>query len=327
MKEMKAKFCAWKYRELHGNWGQMYQYVYNALESMGADIQVSQYLKSIYPTIVDEEDALYIYNHTNIEQLKEEGYHLGKQTIVLKPTAPTPDYFSIDSLGYASYSSVAYDKPNFENIEVKWDLVERLKKQKSNKWSDRQDLIFTENKTELPDNHILILCQMQGDETVTVQSFGNHWHKIEALVKNLKGNYPLVIKVHPTMKAEECKIGNWEYYEKVINYWISEGITVIYGMESIHDILPKTKVAIVENSTSGLECMMYDVPVISFGYPEYHWVTKDLRHLPALKGYINDLSWWSKDNSRKFLYWYITEYLCYDQESTTKRIKELLNGK
>ena len=111
---MKAKICAWKYRELYGNWGQMYQYVYNTLESMEIDIQVSQYLDSVYPPIVDEEDALYIYNHTNIEELKNENYHLGKQTIILKPTAPTPDYFSIDSLGYASYSSIAYDKPKIK---------------------------------------------------------------------------------------------------------------------------------------------------------------------------------------------------------------------
>jgi len=324
---MKAKLCAWKYRELHGNWGQMYQYVYNALESMGIDIQVSQYLDSIYPPIVDEEDALYIYNHTNIEELKNEGYHLGKQTIILKPTAPTPDYFSIDSLGYASYSSIAYDKPNFKDTKVNWSFVEELKNKKSNKWSDREDLIFKENKTSLPDNHVLVICQMQGDDTVTKQSFGNHWNKIEAIVNNLKTEYPLVIKVHPTMKKEESKVNNWAYFESCINKWISEGITVVYDMESIHDILPKTKVAILENSTAGLECMMHDVPIISFGYPEYHWVTKDLRHLPTLKGYINNLSWWSKDNSRKFLFWYITEYLCYDQQSTTKRIKELLNDK
>ena len=70
--------------------------------------------------------------------------------------------------------------------------------------------------------------------------------------------------------------------------------------------------------------MMHDVPIISYGYPDYHWITKDLRILTQLNGYIDNLNWFDKERSRNFLCWYINEYLCYDIPSTINRITQLL---
>jgi CDP-glycerol glycerophosphotransferase (TagB/SpsB family) len=192
------------------------------------------------------------------------------------------------------------------------------------KWSDREDLKMSSTTIDVPDNHILVIGQMPGDETVCKQSFGSHWDKLILIVRKLYKQYPLVIKIHPTLQSEAEKSGTWLQYKETIDEWKNLGITVVEGRESIHGILPKTKVAIIENSTAGIECMMHDVPIISYGYPEYHWITKDLRHLPQLTNAINDLSWWSKEKNRKFLSWYCEQYLCYDQESTTRRIKWLI---
>ena len=72
--------------------------------------------------------------------------------------------------------------------------------------------------------------------------------------------------------------------------------------------------------------MMHNVPIISYGYPDYHWITKDLRILTELKGYIKDLSWYNADQSQQFLIWYIYDYLCNDIPSTYNRLGEILNA-
>jgi len=69
---------------------------------------------------------------------------------------------------------------------------------------------------------------------------------------------------------------------------------------------------------------MYDVPIITFGCPEYRWICKELRQIVDLNRFKNDLSWFNKELSRKFLVWYIRDWLCYDAKSTKRRLKELL---
>jgi hypothetical protein len=68
---MKVKISAHKYRNINGNWMRMYGMVINALESLGADIQISKFLNFNYPSIIDESDAIYIYNHSTIDELDE----------------------------------------------------------------------------------------------------------------------------------------------------------------------------------------------------------------------------------------------------------------
>ena len=171
------------------------------------------------------------------------------------------------------------------------------------KWKDSKNI---------PDDHILIIGQMPEDETVDGFGFGDHIKKLSMIVDKLK-NENLVIKIHPRYKNKN-----------LINKWKEEGHLVITGYESIHSILPKTKVAITENSTAGIECMMHDVPIISYGYPDYHWITKDLRILTEINNYVDDLSWFDIEDSRKFLYWYIFDYLCYDINSTVNRLQQLI---
>ena len=89
--------------------------------------------------------------------------------------------------------------------------------------------------------------------------------------------------------------------------------------KKIHDFLPKTRVAILENSTAGIECMMHGVPIISYGWPEYHWVTQKLQSLTQLNELVSDLSWHYKSDTEQFIHWYINRYLCHDLKSTQRR--------
>ena len=69
--------------------------------------------------------------------------------------------------------------------------------------------------------------------------------------------------------------------------------------------------------------MMYDKPIISFCFPEYHWVTYDLRKTCDIWSAL-DLTWFDLAAQRKFLYWYMEKYCFYDYNTAERRVKELL---
>ena len=318
------------YPQLGGNWGVAYRDLAKAFQELGyTDLRTSRLLQweTTFEEIEDSSEDVYVYNHTHLRQLVENGFHLGKKTLIMKPTGPAPNYFTIDELGYAACSTITYNKPDFESInEMEFFLstVPSLIEKKQNKWSDREDLVLSTDKVKTPEEHILVLGQMPGDETVRDMSFGNHWDKLEGIVKALSVyKEKLVIKLHPTLKSESSSKA-WIFYSAAIKKWQNNGHVVFFEKENLHEILPNTRVAIIENSTAGIECLLHQVPIISYGYPEYHWITKDLRHLTCLIDYVEDLSWWDRSLANKWLAWYCTQYQCFDYKSTLNRIQYLM---
>ena len=127
----------------------------------------------------------------------------------------------------------------------------------------------------------------------------------------------IIVKLHPSMKIRGRT-------KDIIDKWIQDGIDVRTAFESIHDFLPKTRVAILENSTAGIECMMHGVPIISYGWPEYHWLTKQLQSLTQLDEIVTDLSWHSGVSQSMYINWYINKYLCSDIASTKNRLQQII---
>ena len=256
----------------------------------------------------DSEADMHFYNHITNEEERP-------GMIIVKPTAPTSKHFQMCKLGYANSSAITFEDPcwwAFTKIQPgQWGKIEDMVKRRANKWDDSILLKWRDSKA-VRDNHILIIGQMPDDETVNGFGFGNHITKLEMIVEKLKDRN-LVIKLHPRYKNPS-----------LVKKWENAGHQVITGYKSIHSILPKTWVAIVDNSTAGIECMMHDVPIISYGYPDYHWITKDLRSLTRLNNNIDNLRWFNKKQSREFLCWYVFNYLCTDIPTTTRRLKELL---
>jgi len=249
--------------------------------------------------------------------------------IIVKPTAPTAKHFALDPHGYANTSEIAYEDPYiYETMyshlnpknDMDWGIITDLIEKKSNKWDDSILLKWRKEKQPIPDDHILVIGQMADDETVNGFGFGDHWKRLCMIVEYLKKihGFDIVVKLHPSMKLRGKQ-------KDIVDGWIQyDRITVIDGYISIHDILPKTHVAIVDNSTAGIECLMHEVPVISHGWPEYHWVTAKLQTLPHLETLIRDIRWHDKDRARQFIYWYINDYLCTDIDSTINRLKQLI---
>jgi len=303
---MQFKFYERRY-SFKGNFAYAANCIRHALEMMG------------HTESETEEADLHIYNHTcrDLEPFMEEN------AIIFKPTAPTSKHFQICDLGYANSSRITFEEPveyeyrKYDNTE--WNEIQDMVERRANKWDDSIMLKWPDAK-DVKDDHILIIGQMPEDETVMGFGFGDHWKKMYQIIDKLD-DYNLVIKLHPRIRKASHRVRD---INKCIKEWELRGHQVFSGYESIHSILPHTKVAITENSTAGIECMMHDVPIISYGYPDYHWITKDLRILTTLRNSIDDLSWFNREKSRRFLCWYVFEYLCSDIPTTMNRLEELI---
>ena len=264
-------------------------------------------------TETQDEADLNFYNHIS-------NWPRNKNTMVVKPTAPTSKHFAIDDWGYANDSKMAYIEPDWMNpfdysmnLKTDRDYIQQLIKDKSNKWDDSILLKWRTPKIKIPEDHILVIGQMPEDETVNGFGFGDHWKKLCQVIDAIEDR-PLVVKLHPSMKGRTKQIDKWK----------EKDITVINSFVSIHDVLPYTRVAVLENSTAGIECMMHKVPIISYGFPEYHWITEKIQTLPQLKSAVRDLSWYSEKENEMFLHWYINRYLCTNVETTKQRIQNIL---
>ena len=268
----------------------------------------------------NESPELHVYNHT-CRDLEPD---MPENSIIFKPTAPTSKHFQICREGYANSSEITFEEPveyeyrKYDNIE--WNEINDLIERRANKWDDSIMLKWPDAKNVKKD-HILIIGQMPEDETVMGFGFGDHWKKMCMIIDKLEDRDNLVIKLHPRIRKASHRIKD---INKYIEEWKGKGHQVFSNYESIHSILPYTKVAITENSTAGIECMMHDVPIISYGYPDYHWITNDLRILTKLRNSVDDLTWFNKEKSRRFLCWYVFDYLCYDIPTTMRRLEEIL---
>jgi len=270
---------------------------------------------------IDYPDDLNIFNHTDLTQMDY------SNALFVKPTAPTSKHFAIDTIGYANSSLLAFEEPYEPDIlyshlnpyfNMDWNKIEELINNRSNKWDDSIILKWRKAKS-VPKDHILVIGQMPDDETVKGFGLGGHLEKLKLIVERLSKQvieYKIVVKVHPKFDLDKNLKSVWE----------SRGVDVREGFESIHDFLPRTRVAIIDNSTAGIECLMHRVPIISYGWPEYHWVTKKLQTLTQLPGLCKDISWHERNKANQFIYWYINDYLCHDVESTIVRLNGIFNS-
>tara|TARA_Y100000385_G_scaffold291245_1_gene368092 strand:- start:90 stop:1127 length:1038 start_codon:yes stop_codon:yes gene_type:complete len=328
----------------YGNWGIAYNHLINALSSLGYEVCIDRNFKienissNISNSYIRTDKAVNIYNHTYPDDLRVQGKNLDESilNIFIKPTGPSTQYFSLDTLGFGPCSSLLFKQEyNILDIEILNNFyrseVQPLIHFNTNKWSfstsDSKFKFNEELEVDIPENHVLVLGQMPGDTTVTDMQFGDHWEKLKAIVDYLhKRNFSTVVKLHPTLRDKKSE-EEWEdtkYGQQVLR-WKSAGIVVLDDYSSIHKVLPKASVAVVENSTSGIEAIMHNIPVISYGNPEYKWATKPLEHLCFLEDYIKDLSWYSTQRSYSWLYYYLKEYLCSNLDSTIRRLNHIFN--
>lgn len=273
-----------------------------------------------------------MYNHTDISSLIPENKINCRKNLFFKATVPDKGFMTLDELGYGPYSSITYNKPNFEiftkdivndfySTEVKKWIIQR-----SNKW--RGD--FRPLNVEIKENdYYLIIGQCYNDEVITRYDFGSYKVKVEQIIKEIDRidkKRKIIVKLHPYINGvgEPMTGGFGESIKKELEN-ISRSVVVYTGNLSIHDFLPKARCVFVANSGAGIEAMMHNKPIISWGNPEYHWVTYKLIHLVDIARAIRTEEWFDMFKQQQFLYWYTKHYCFYDSDSCLRRVKEVIS--
>ena len=283
---------------------------------------------------VEVDIAIYFHCDVALIKRKVKDRVKSKFTWVLKPSPPAPNHMTLDELGYGSYSSVTYKRPDLESIPE--EKVKDFLSSTVSKWIDENvckwgDNFFENGVARLKeDDFYLIIGQRGDDEVVCRQDFGNYYEKTAYIIEELNEltDRPIVVKLHPFTNGEhEDGFNRIDLKKKLTEEYTSinpDKVKVYSNFSSIHEFLLRARCVFVGNSGSGYEAMMHPKPIISFCYPEYHWATYDLRKICDIHNAIKTENWFNPSLSSRFLYWYCKEYCIRDFDSTRMRINNLL---
>jgi hypothetical protein len=329
---MKAIIWGYKYDNMRETWYQQMNWVSNSLRKEGVDVVMHDKFKcrglDSLPRYDFKKDNcdICIYNHTDISHIIGNVIPV-KENWFFKPTVPDEFHTTLDKIGYGAYSSVGYIKPDFESLNKEdTDIFFNTKVKnwidnKATKWGKRFD--NGEQEVEY-DNYYLVLGQCGGDEVVTRHDFGHYFTKLEQIVRELSriDNKLIVVKLHPYTDGEFAKDFNFSMALKSKLEMIDQKVKVFIGKSNVHNFIDKAYCILLANSGAGFEVMMHRKPMITWGFPEYHWITYDLRHLADLRRAVK-LDWFKSEKQDMFLYWYMEKYCFYNQETCDRRVREL----
>lgn len=334
---MKAILWGYKYNDMKQNWRRQMSWLVISLLESGIEVKPHPKFKCFglqnlpsYDFTKDYNADICIYNHADVSCLTG-NVLMAKRNWFFKPTVPTKHYTTLDELGYGPYSSIAYKKPDFEDIpdeEVKFFFATKVKDWIDNRFTKWGATFKNEiQEVEERDYH-LVLGQMGADEVVTRHDFGHYFTKLEQVVRELVKIDPhrwVVVKLHPYTDGIKTKSIAFSQGLKNRLEVFGPTVKVYTGMSNIHNFIKNAYCVHLANSGAGFEVMMHHKPIIAWGFPEYHWVTYDLRHLADLNKAIK-LEWFDSNKADKFLYWYMEKYCFYDQKTSDRRVKELLDN-
>lgn len=332
---MKAIFWPYKYKDMMETWRKQMIWLANALSYYKVEVkQHPQFICRglsipIYDSKIDNPADICIYNHTDLSNIRGNVLKT-KVNWFFKPTVPDEIHATLDELGYGPYSSITYQKPNFENIDM--NLVNSFFNTQVKSWIETKITkwkgAFENNILEVNDNnYILILGQCSGDEVVTRHDFGDYCNKLEVIVREciFVSNKKVIVKLHPYMDGEFATTTTISDNMKKRLEQIDKRVSVFTGKINVHNFIKNADAVILGNSGAGWEAMMHHKPIISWGHPEYKWVSYDLLHLADLHRALK-LEWFNVENQDRYLYWYENLYCFFDPGSAIRRVGELLKN-
>ena len=335
----KKNAVLWPYR--YGNFGKCswekgMRYICSALRNRGYDIlQHPKFTGEYGAQRYDgrKECDIAIYNHAVASEIRG-NIIKAKRTWFFKSTVPDQRHFTLDTLGHGSCASIGQTKPDFQSIsegETEKFFSEQVPNwitERSSKWGSFKHQDVREK------DFVLFLTQVPTDETVNRMWWGEY---TKTLIKAVEAflvysDKPIIVKLHPytdgTQKRTEYVKKNCTENAIKMNLGLlaqrHQGRLSVYtGLSSVHCFFKKADLVCVCNSSSGIEAMMHGLPVISWGFPEYHWVTYDWRNWCLLPEALK-LKWFDRKKQDQWLCWYLTKHCITDEESASRRISELL---
>lgn len=326
---MKAVLWNYRYPDMKKSWAKQMVWLSNSLKKYGVEVKNRGILcdglnVDPYDCKIDNPSDICVYNHIDISDLVGNVLRV-KKNWFFKPTVPDEVHTTLDELGYGPYSSISFDRPDFESVTIDPAFPEKVKgwiEKGTNKWSRA----FQVEKIEKKD-YWLVLGQCGGDSVNTRHDFGDYFTKLRQAVRELArvSNDDIIVKLHPYTDGKDATDTVFSDRLKKELEAIDPSVEVYSGKLGIHSFLPNCKAVILGNSGAGFEAMMHKKPIIAWGKPEYHWIAYDLRYLSDLIRAIK-LDWFDSAKQDKFLFWYLERYCFYDQETCDNRVKQLLRN-
>lgn len=333
---MKAILWNYRFADFKDSWRLQLIWAVNSLIKYGVEVKKHKDLicrglehLELYNPLTDNPSDIVLYNHTDNAHIIGNVVK-SKVNWFFKPTVPDEWHTTLDELGYGPFSTITYQKPDFENVsdvevnkffETKVAEWKNLRKTKYGNYFKATEIDITDK------DYFLVLGQCGGDEVVSKFDFGNYFSRLESIVKELVriSDRKIIVKLHPYTDGKDEKNTLYSTELKIRFEKISDKIKVFTGHSNVQNFIKNCYCVLLSNSGAGFEAMMYGKPIIAWGFPEYRWISYDLRHLMDLINAI-DLNWFNLQKQRKFLYWYMEKYCFYDQKTTDTRVEELLKN-
>jgi len=330
---VKAILWGYSYNDMKKSWSKQMCWLAEALRQNGCEI-IKKDMKCDgleareYDCKKDNPCDIAVYNHIDISNLTGNVVK-ADHSWFFKPTVPDDVHTTLDPIGYGPFSSVSFDKPDFESVnsaKVKTFYETKVKdwvEKGTTKWgsfSEKPDIDFID--------YWLVLGQCGGDSVNTRHDFGDYFTKLKQVVTELAriDERQIIVKLHPYTDGKDATDTIFsDNLAKQISA-ISPKVKVYTGKIGIHSLIENCRAVILGNSGAGYEAMMHHKPIIAWGKPEYKWIAYDLQYLADMVRAIK-LDWFDADKQDKFLYWHLEKYCYYDQETCNRRVKELLAEK
>ena len=269
-----------------------------------------------------DEGDVHIYTDCTHDKPTVKGIHVGL-------CGPMPGYFTLSSIGTWPHLEPTYTRPELNFPSPGWpigdteSIVNHIKTTKINHFHNRHLNVGKDSPiADVPDNHVLVIAGQMDT------GWRNGWKRFGIILNKLlsEQDSPIVVKFDPRYllnakgELDDSKV---ESNRAMIDSMEGNVISLV-GLESLHDVLPKSRVCIMDEMVENLEPFMYDVPIVTVGAPPYRHFVKQIHHEHELISAIDDVSWHSSEKQRMWFDWFVANYACYDEESTLRRLEDFL---
>jgi capsule polysaccharide export protein KpsC/LpsZ len=237
-----------------------------------------------------------------------------------------PDYFYFDRTGYSGWAQMANDRSLFQKaLDADQPAADAFFESLyadsviANKSKSRQSC---EPFAHPPRSFIFLPLQLSFDSVLRLSRIEHFRFYEEVRDWAAKHKLDLVVKPHPASKGDPIFRRDCESTKRILRD-TRQHEHVHTTNASIHYIISQCEAVFCINSGVGFEALIHNKPVVSAGHSDYHWATHNISQLDDIEG---DENWrkppLSTANIKRFLYFFLTEYLVDIRESSTvkKRI-------
>ena len=278
-----------------------------------------------------ENADIVVYTSFTKDDIQKPGLYVGL-------SGPEPGSFTIDKIGVWPHLEQTYEDLTYLKRDVMLSVTDS--NHYFNEWidlykADKQNH-FNNSKLNLgldsPDVGQLekdyVLCLIDGNYTDPWDD--SRWERWKVIVNKLIfQNIPVVVKYDPRfLLTSEGEIDpkKLERQESVLQN-LGEHVTVFTGLESLHDIVPKARAVIVEDTNFSLEPLMYLKPILVLGKNPYSYIcAKEITHEHQIIDALENMQWFDKNTVYAWLKWFCTQWVCHSdkEDSLVQRLDELL---